>query len=45
MVCLVALGVVLLAVALLQRSRLGRSMIAVRDNERAAASLGISPAR
>ena len=42
-ICLIALGVVLLAVALLQRSRLGRSMIAVRDNERAAASLGISP--
>ena len=43
-VCLVALGAVLVAVALLQRSRLGRSMIAVRDNERAAASFGISPA-
>jgi ABC-type branched-subunit amino acid transport system permease subunit/ABC-type branched-subunit amino acid transport system ATPase component len=42
-ICLIALGIVLLAVALLQRSRLGRSMIAVRDNERAAASLGISP--
>ena len=42
--CLAALGVVLIGVALLQRSRLGRSMIAVRDNERAAASLGISPA-
>jgi ABC-type branched-subunit amino acid transport system ATPase component/ABC-type branched-subunit amino acid transport system permease subunit len=43
--CLIALGLVLVAVAFLQRSRLGRSMIAVRDNERAAASLGISPAR
>jgi ABC-type branched-subunit amino acid transport system permease subunit/ABC-type branched-subunit amino acid transport system ATPase component len=42
---LVVLVLVLLGVALLQRSRLGRSMIAVRDNERAAASLGISPAR
>ena len=42
-VCLIALGVVLVGVALLQRSRLGRSMIAVRDNERAAASFGISP--
>jgi branched-subunit amino acid ABC-type transport system permease component/ABC-type branched-subunit amino acid transport system ATPase component len=41
--CLVALGAVLIAVAFLQRTRLGRSMIAVRDNERAAASLGISP--
>ena len=42
-VCLIALVGVLVAVSLLQRSRLGRSMIAVRDNERAAASLGISP--
>ncbi len=42
-ICLIALGVVLVAVTLLQRSRLGRSMIAVRDNERAAASFGISP--
>ena len=33
-ICLIALGVVLVGVALLQRSRLGRSMIAVRDNER-----------
>ena len=41
--CLVVLTVVLLGVALLQRSRLGRSIIAVRDNEPAAASLGISP--
>ena len=41
--CLVALTAVLIGLAFLQRSRLGRSMIAVRDNERAAASLGISP--
>jgi ABC-type branched-subunit amino acid transport system permease subunit/ABC-type branched-subunit amino acid transport system ATPase component len=44
-ICLIALGVVLVGVALLQRSRLGRSMIAVRDNERAAASFGISPTK
>ena len=44
-ICLIALGVVLIGVALLQRSRLGRSMIAVRDNERAAASFGISPTK
>ena len=44
-VCLVALAVVLVGVAWLQRSRLGQSMIAVRDNERAAAALGISPTR
>ncbi|HZJ27653.1 MAG TPA: ATP-binding cassette domain-containing protein [Acidimicrobiia bacterium] len=44
-VSLLALGLVLFGVARLQRSRLGQSMIAVRDNERAAASLGISPTR
>jgi ABC-type branched-subunit amino acid transport system ATPase component/ABC-type branched-subunit amino acid transport system permease subunit len=41
--CLIVLTVILVGLAFLQRSRLGRSMIAVRDNERAAASLGISP--
>jgi ABC-type branched-subunit amino acid transport system ATPase component/ABC-type branched-subunit amino acid transport system permease subunit len=41
--CLGVLTLVVVAVGLLQRSRLGRSFIAVRDNERAAASLGISP--
>jgi ABC-type branched-subunit amino acid transport system ATPase component/ABC-type branched-subunit amino acid transport system permease subunit len=40
-----ALAAAVTAVAWLQRTRFGRSMIAVRDNERAAASLGISPAR
>jgi ABC-type branched-subunit amino acid transport system permease subunit/ABC-type branched-subunit amino acid transport system ATPase component len=44
-ICLIALGIVLVGLAWLQRSRLGQSMIAVRDNERAAAALGISPAR
>ncbi|MGH8978623.1 MAG: ABC transporter permease, partial [Acidimicrobiia bacterium] len=44
-ICLIALAVVLFAVAWLQRTRWGRSMIAVRDNERAAAALGISPMR
>src|SRR5262249_48926105 len=43
--CLVVLAVVLVGAAFLQRSRLGRSFIAVRDKERAAASLGISPVR
>ena len=43
--CVALLIVAIVAVAWLQRSRLGRSMIAVRDNERAAASFGISPAR
>ena len=41
-VCLVALAIVSLAVANLRRSRIGRRLIAIRDNERAAASLGIS---
>jgi sulfate-transporting ATPase len=41
-VCLVALAVVAVAVANLRRGRTGRRMLAVRSNERAAASLGIS---
>ncbi|PTR44080.1 amino acid/amide ABC transporter membrane protein 1 (HAAT family) /amino acid/amide ABC transporter membrane protein 2 (HAAT family) /amino acid/amide ABC transporter ATP-binding protein 1 (HAAT family) [Rhodococcus sp. OK611] len=41
-VCLVALVVCGLIVANLRRSRTGRRLIAVRTNERAAASLGIS---
>jgi ABC-type branched-subunit amino acid transport system ATPase component/ABC-type branched-subunit amino acid transport system permease subunit len=44
-VCLVVLMVVILAVSRIRRSGFGRSMIAVRDNERAAASVGLSPAR
>jgi ABC-type branched-subunit amino acid transport system permease subunit/ABC-type branched-subunit amino acid transport system ATPase component len=43
--CLVVLALVLFGVAWLQRTRWGRAMIAVRDNERAAAALGISPTR
>ena len=42
MVCLVALVLVGLLVANLRRSRTGRRLIAVRTNERAAASLGVS---
>ena len=45
LVCLATLIVVLVGVSWVRRSSLGRSMIAVRDNERAAASFGISPAR
>jgi ABC-type branched-subunit amino acid transport system ATPase component/branched-subunit amino acid ABC-type transport system permease component len=41
-VCLVSLVLVALLVANLRRSRTGRRLIAVRTNERAAASLGIS---
>jgi ABC-type branched-subunit amino acid transport system ATPase component/ABC-type branched-subunit amino acid transport system permease subunit len=41
-VCLAALALLALMVANLRRGRPGRSLIAVRDNERAAASLGIS---
>lgn len=44
-ICLVALVVVIIAVSRIRRSGFGRSMIAVRDNERAAASVGLSPAR
>lgn len=40
--CLLALAVVMLLVANLRRGRVGRLLIAVRGNERAAASLGIN---
>ncbi|HEX3565317.1 MAG TPA: branched-chain amino acid ABC transporter permease/ATP-binding protein [Acidimicrobiales bacterium] len=43
-VVLVVLVLVVAAGATLRRSSVGRVMIAVRDNERAAASFGISPA-
>jgi branched-subunit amino acid ABC-type transport system permease component/ABC-type branched-subunit amino acid transport system ATPase component len=42
MVCLVVMVLVAFMVANLRKGRPGRSLIAVRDNERAAASLGIS---
>ena len=42
-ICLAALVVVAVAVHRLRRSGLGRTMIAVRDNEPSAASLAISP--
>ena len=45
LVCLVALVVVVVAVARIRRSGFGRSMIAVRDNERATAAAGLSPTR
>src|SRR5207237_10623200 len=44
-VCLGALVIVAALVDRLRRSGLGRSMMAVRDNEPAAATLGVSPAR
>jgi ABC-type branched-subunit amino acid transport system ATPase component/ABC-type branched-subunit amino acid transport system permease subunit len=43
--CLVALVLVVVVVSRLRRSGFGRSLIAVRDNERATASMGLSPAR
>src|SRR5437588_9529025 len=43
--CLLALVVVVLAVARIRRSGLGRSFVAVRDNEKSLAALGLSPAR
>jgi ABC-type branched-subunit amino acid transport system ATPase component/branched-subunit amino acid ABC-type transport system permease component len=45
LMCLVVLAVVALGVALLRRSRLGASMLAVRANERSAAAAGIEVAR
>ncbi len=41
-VCLIAVLIVGLLVANLRRGRSGRRMLAVRDNERAAASIGVS---
>lgn len=43
--CLAVVALGFLAVAGLRSSRTGRAMLAVRDNERTAASYGISPAR
>jgi len=43
--CLIALGLSVLVVARLRRSGFGRSLIGVRDNERALAAFGLSPAR
>lgn len=43
--CLLVLGIVLSAVHSMRRSRTGRILIAVRDNERAAQSFGISQAK
>lgn len=43
--CLAALVLVVIVVSRLRRSGFGRSLIAVRDNERATASMGLSPAR
>lgn len=42
--CLAGLSVAVVATARLRRSGIARAIIAVRDNERAAASFGISPA-
>jgi ABC-type branched-subunit amino acid transport system ATPase component/ABC-type branched-subunit amino acid transport system permease subunit len=44
LVCLAGLVVAAVATSRLRASGVGRSIIAVRDNERAAASFGISPA-
>lgn len=40
--CLIGLAIVSIGVANLRRSRVGRRLVAIRDNERAAASIGIS---
>ena len=43
--CLIVLAVVIVAVRSLRNSRIGRMLIAVRDNEKTAQSYGISQAR
>jgi ABC-type branched-subunit amino acid transport system permease subunit/ABC-type branched-subunit amino acid transport system ATPase component len=44
-VCLAALALAVVVVARLRSSGLGRALLAVRDNELAAAALGLSPTR
>ena len=43
--CLIVVFLVVVGVTRLRNTGVGRSLIAVRDNERAAASMGLSPAR
>ena len=44
-VCLTILALAVVVMARLRRSGIGRTLLAVRDNERAAAGMGLSPAR
>ncbi len=44
-VCLGALALAIVVVARIRRSGLGRSLLAVRDNELAASAMGLSPTR
>ncbi|MEO6987628.1 MAG: ATP-binding cassette domain-containing protein, partial [Aquihabitans sp.] len=44
-VCLALLALSIVVVARVRRSGLGRSMLAVRDNEQAASAMGLSPTR
>jgi branched-chain amino acid transport system permease protein len=41
--CLVALGLVIVVVVGIRRSRTGRALIAIRENERAASAFGVNP--
>lgn len=43
--CLAALALAVVVMARIRRSGLGRTMLAVRDNEQSAAALGLSPVR
>jgi len=43
--CLVALGLVVLAVLGIRRSRTGRVLVAIRENEQAASAYGVNPRR
>ena len=43
--CLVALALAVVVVARIRRSGIGRALLAVRDNELAAAAMGLSPTR
>jgi ABC-type branched-subunit amino acid transport system ATPase component/ABC-type branched-subunit amino acid transport system permease subunit len=43
LLCLVALGLVVLAVLGMRSSRTGRALVAIRENDRAASSFGVNP--
>ncbi len=43
LLCLVALSLVIVAVVGIRRSRTGRALVAIRENERAASAFGVNP--
>ncbi len=43
LLCLAALGLVIVAVVGIRRSRTGRALVAIRENDRAASAFGVNP--